>query len=87
MKWVDTTGYSRDAPRVPTTWSIYPAKELKITVTCSHIYYRDKWVLHCEPWYNTHPLGDDVITTNQAHKKALALVREKIAKIAAALNG
>ena len=85
MQWKDTTGYSRDKPRIPTTWSAYPCGELCITVTCGHIYYPDKWILRCSPWFDTHPLGDDVVHASQAQDRALTLVREKISKLAAAL--
>ena len=85
MQWKDTTGYSRDKPRIATSWSVYLADELKITVTCGHIYHPGEWVVHCEPWFNTRPLGKDVVHASQAQEKALELVREKVAKIAAAL--
>lgn len=85
MQWKDATSYSRDGPRIATAWALKPCADLRISVTCGHIYYPGKWVMHCEPWFDTHPLGDDIVHASQAQEKALALVREKVAKIAAAL--
>jgi hypothetical protein len=78
MLWKDTTSYSRDAERIPTTWSL-DRGGLHITVTSGHIAYRGTgmWVMHCRPWFDTHQLPG-VKTAEEAQEAALALVRQKV---------
>lgn len=78
MRWKDTTSYSQGKDRIPTTWSLDHGG-LHIIVTSGHIAYRGTgaWVLHCEPWYNTHELKG-VKTVEEAQAGALKLIRAKI---------
>ncbi len=86
-QWKDTTGYSRgDTERVPTTWSL-DTGDIRITVTCGHLYYKGSWVMHCDPWFNTYPLKiADTATAIEAQRKALSLVRQRITTLVEALN-
>lgn len=78
MKWEDTTGYSRDKERVPTTWTAKVAG-LKITVTCGHIYYRGQWVLRCDPWFELTPLKlNEGSNAADAQAAAVRLIGERI---------
>lgn len=46
LEWEDTTGYSQGKERTPTTWTLNTGR-LRITVTCGHIHYKPKWIMHC----------------------------------------
>lgn len=79
--WKDITSYRRsDKDRLPTTFETQVG-DLQLVVTCSHIYYPGKWVFHCSPWFDTHPLGEEVNTLDQAKKCAIKLLVEKIRRI------
>jgi hypothetical protein len=77
LKWTDTTSYSRgDTERVPTTWCI-GENRIKISVTKGHIYYPDKWVMHCFTLkIDTLPLKAE--TLEDAQSEALETVRRSI---------
>ena len=76
MKWKDVTGYSQsDKERVPTSWST-SAGSIKISVTCSHIYYKGVWIAHAEPFFRERTLGVD--SAGAAKAKAVALVKEQL---------
>lgn len=77
MNWKDTTSYSRDnKERKPTTWTT-EIGGLRITVTSGHIYYPDKWVMHCfECGMDTVPL--DAVSAETAQRMAVERVREKV---------
>lgn len=78
MQWKDTTSYSQGKDHIPTTWSM-DRGGLHITVTSSHINFRGTgaWVMHCDPWYNTHEMKG-VKTAEEAQEMALKMVRAKI---------
>jgi hypothetical protein len=86
MQWKDSTSYSRSRPRIATTWSVVLTKDVSVTITNDHIYHPGKWVMHCRPWYDIHPLGDDIAHVTEAQEKALALVRARVAELAAVLG-
>jgi len=47
LSWKDCTSYSRDQKdRTPTAFDI-GCQGLQITITCAHIYYPGRWVVHC----------------------------------------
>lgn len=78
MNWKDTTSYSRDKARIPTTWSVNVAG-IRITVTSSHLYYPGQWVVHCSPWFDTTPLKlKEGATAEEAQLAATRLVGAKI---------
>jgi hypothetical protein len=85
MKWEDATSYSRGSERVPKAWQTKPCDDLRIVVTCGHIYHPGEWVMHCQPWFSTYPLGG-VKTAEEAQERALELVTKKVAAMAAALS-
>lgn len=87
MKWKDDTSYSReDKERVPKTWTL-DLGEVRITVTCGHIYHRGEWVMHCRPWFDTHALNMlENVNAEEAQAKALAKVRTKVDAIHAAIH-
>jgi len=82
-EWKDITSYNRDdKERKPTSYRLALGR-LHVTVTSGHIYYKGRWVMHCAPFYDTHVL--DVTTKEEAQRKALELVRIKIAEVNADL--
>lgn len=81
-EWKDTTSYSRDRERIPTCWTL-DLGELRISITNNHIYHRGEWVFHCQPWFDTKPLS--VTSKEEAQSKALAMVKQKVEKLSAAM--
>ncbi len=91
MPWKDTTSYSRDKPRVQSCWSLRLTSDVQISVVGEHIHHKGEWVVHCRPWYDTHPLGmrfepGDSGNAASAQAKALELVRSKISELSAAVS-
>ena len=80
--WKDVTSYGRDdKERKPTTFEA-KAGALRIVVTCGHVMYRPKWVMHCYALaIDTHPL-DKSATQEQAEAEALEIVSERLADLA-----
>lgn len=83
-KWEDATSYSRDKPRVATTWSLRLTDGFRVVVTCGYLRMEGKWLMHCEPWFNAYEMRD-VTSREEAQKRAIALVRERVNKLHAAL--
>ena len=87
--WEDATSYSqRDPyPRVPRSWRIRLTRDVVLTVVSEHIYYPGKWVARCEPWFDMRDLNIPATIDNddEAQRAALALVRQKIAELSAAI--
>ena len=81
--WRDSTSYSRDKERIPTTWTITLQPGFNITVTCGHIYHPGEWVMHCDPWFNARPIPAD--TAESAKLMALDIVAQKIDGLGRAL--
>ena len=82
MIWKDTTGYSRGAERIPTTWTA-DLGDLSLTVTSGHIYFKGEWIVQCEPFFRERQLG--VETKDAAQEKAIEMVRGALDKIMSAL--
>jgi hypothetical protein len=82
--WRDTTSYSRNQERIPTTWSLDIAG-LHITVTKGYRGLEDSWIMHCAPWYDTKEIGPSSNSVEWAQAFALDLVRMVVAKIQTAL--
>jgi len=80
--WKDITSYSQgDKKRNPTT---FEAKEglLRIVITCGHIYYKPKWVMHCKIIeIDTHELKESV-TKEQAEVEAIQVVTKRLNDLA-----
>ncbi len=78
MIWNDCTNYSRnDKERIPTVFEVKFPSGLRITILKGHIYYKDKWVMHCfNVSIDTHPLN--VETQKEAEIKALMIVKTKV---------
>jgi hypothetical protein len=85
MDWKDVTSYSRGEERVPSAWEA-KADELRIVVTRKHIHAPGHWVMHCEPWFTTRPIGPDMLSNEDAQSKAEEMVRAKVAATARALG-
>jgi len=83
-EWKDTTSYSRDKERIPTTWSFDLGEGMRITVTSGHIHYKGEWIARCEPFFDIRQL--DVKNKEEAQSKAMGLVREKLGRISAAIS-
>lgn len=83
--WKDTTSYSRGENREPRTWSL-DLGGLHIAVTKGHLYYPDKWVMHCAPWFNARVVADGTHPAEQVKRMALAAVREKLEAAQSALS-
>lgn len=89
-QWKDVTSYSRDQKdRTPDSWQLRLTRDVVITITRSHIYDRENWVMHCRPWFDTFSLQLPSTPENrdEAMAQAVALVRDKISTLAAALRG
>lgn|SRR5574343_228261 len=78
--WKDITSYSRyDKERIPNTFETQ-VSDLKISITCGHVHYKDSWIFHC------HKLGYDTaflclskgVSPVQAAEMAIGLCRVKI---------
>lgn len=81
--WKDATSYSRDdKERKPTTFEARSGA-LRIVVTCGHMDYRPKWVMHC------YVLGIDTLplekseTKEQAQAEAVEIVFKRLANLTA----
>lgn len=85
MKWADATGYSQGGSREQMTWQAKIA-DLRITITKGHIYAKDRWVMHCDPWFNTHDMGPNTEAVEGVQRRAIEKVRTKIAAVNAALD-
>lgn len=83
LTWKDTTSYSRDRERIPTTWTAQ-IPHFRITVTCGHIYYQGKWIMHCEPFFREREL--DVASKEEAQAKAIAMVKPLLEAALSALT-
>lgn len=79
--WKDVTTYGRyDKERKPTTFEA-KAGALRIIVTCGHVMYRPKWVMHCYALaIDTRPL-DKSATKEQAEAEAMEIVSERLADL------
>lgn len=88
--WEDTTSYSRDdKERIPRVWTLRLTRDVRISVIRNHWSKPENWVMHCNPWFDTHSLGlpSTVENRDEAMSRAVALVREEIDKIATAIRG
>ena len=89
MEWKDQTSYSRDdKERIPSVWVLQLTREVRVSVVRSHIYDRENWVLHCQPWFDTFSLRlpSTVENRDEAMSRATALVLEKINALANAMR-
>ena len=87
VEWKDSTNYSRGKPRVQTMWSADFGGQLSITVTNGHIYHPGRFVMHCrELGIDTAPLPEG-FTPEQAQERAIQVVRTKLDRMRAALQG
>lgn len=83
--WTDDTSYSRDEKnRTPRAWMLRLTPDLRIWVGSDHVCHKGKWVLSCDPWFDAKPLAAK--TAGEAQTEALALVRGKLAAIAALID-
>lgn len=71
--WQDQSSYSRDnKERIPNVW-VARTNGLKISVVYNHIYYPDRWVVTCNPFFDTELLKN--ISMEDARNEALIKVR------------
>lgn len=77
MKWTDATSYSQGKERIQHAWRTEPTKGFSITVLDDHLYHPGEWVMHCDPWFHTHPLPR-AKTPVEAQQMAIEIVRAKI---------
>lgn len=85
--WTDATSYSRGEVRrpEPDAWEARLSKLVRVYVTRQHIYYKGKWVMHCEAvGLNCVPLV--AATAEDAKAEALRLARRRAREIAQALG-
>ena len=89
MDWKDTTSYSKGdrGHKLPSSFT-YDNGLLKITVTKGHIYYPDKWIMHCFKLnlseIDLHLTSD--ITAKVAQDKAFKMIRNHIKKISESIT-
>ena len=84
--WKDVSSYSKDGPRIPTAWQISLPEGFRICVVQNHRDYPGKWVLHCEPFFNTHLLKE-VSSAEEAQHLALFKVKSLMKRMCAFLEG
>lgn len=88
LEWKDATRYLRGKVRNPTAWELVLSNEVKIWVSTGHIYNRNRWTMHCRPWFDTYDLGmDESVPAEEAQSKAMSLVRAEIDRLNAVLRG
>lgn len=88
-QWKDTTTYRRgDTERKPTCWSLNINRRMSLTVLTGHIYNPDQWVMHFNPFLDTHDLGlpADQHTAEEAQEKALTIAKDILSKAMADLE-
>ena len=77
--WEDCTSYGRYTKNRKQTCYDIKGSVLRIAITCAHINAPGKWVMHCDPWFNTYPLNiDDINDVDGAKMEALKLVKDKL---------
>lgn len=89
-QWKDQTSYSRDdRERTPSVWQLQLTRDIRITVVRKHIHNPDSWVMHCNPWFDTHSLDLTPIPENrdEAMARALSKVRTKIEELSTIMRG
>ena len=89
-QWKDITSYSRDdRERIPNAWKLQLTREISITVVRKHLHNPGSWVMHCNPWFDTHSLDLMPIPENrdEAMGRAVTLVRAKIEELSIIMRG
>lgn len=77
-RWKDCTSYSRDdKERVPTSYAAEHGT-LRVVITCGHIYYPGKWVLHCRA-LSIDTMQIPATDLSSAQSIALSIVDKRIA--------
>ena len=87
--WEDISSYSQgDKERVPNAWTLRLSPHVSITIVRNHLDHPDSWVMHREPWFHTRDLHlpSAVEYRDEVMARAVALVREQIANVAAKLR-
>ncbi len=76
--WRDITSYSQgDTVREPRTWEFELTPDVYICVTKGHHAYLDQWVMHCDPWFDTHLLP----AATTAHEAQQIAIRKMYARL------
>jgi hypothetical protein len=76
--WKNTTSFSQsDKKRIPTTFEAR-YEEIRIVVTCGHIDFKGKWIMHCHTLNMTKIVLEGCNTVEEAKTSAILLVRAKI---------
>lgn len=84
IEWKDASSYSKsDTDRTPHTWQV-KAGNLRLSVF-RHRYYPGKWLLNCNPWFDTTEL--DGVDIDAAKAEAVERVRASAQEIVDALEG
>lgn len=87
--WKDVSSFSRDdKERIPATWELALTQDVRIVITRSHVHDKQNWVMHCRPWFDTYSLKlpSTVENRDEAMAAATALVRDRIAELAAKIR-
>lgn len=89
-QWKDQTSYSRDdKERIPSVWVLRLTRDIRILVVRNHRYSPDSWVVHCNPWFDTHSLDlpPTVENRDEAMARAMSNVRAKIEELSTIMRG
>jgi hypothetical protein len=82
--WKDATSYSQnDKEKKPVTFEAEHGP-LRVTVTCGHIYYPGKWIMHCFS-LNMKEVELKAKSREQAQQEALDLIARRLGYLNAAL--
>lgn len=80
--WKDITSYSRDdKERKPQTFE-KGVGDLRIVITCGHIYHRPNWVMHCGA-LNIDTRRLLATTQEEAQIEAVAIVGDTLTRLTA----
>lgn len=77
--WKDNTTYSSDAKeKIPTSFYTNIG-DIRISITCAHIYRKGEWTMNCHALnYDVKPLN--VNTAEEAAKSAIVICKKKISE-------
>lgn len=82
--WKDATSYERGKEKIPTAFAV-EVDGLRIAITCAHIWFKGRWVMHCrELCFDTEPLSEG-ISLEEAKQEAIDKVRERLSQLSGAL--
>ncbi len=84
LLWTDSTTYSRDCTgQVATSFSA-KCGQVRLTVTCGHVYYPGQWIGHALPLFKERVLSAK--TREEAQEELVILVRHWLTEAMTAIE-